>query len=202
MARYTGPRTRISRRFGTPIFGPSKYLERKNYPPGAHGPRSRRKFTDYALALMEKQKLRHYYGLMEKQFRSVYARALRQRGITGETMLQILESRLDNIVYHLGMAVTRPAARQLVAHGHVLVNGGKVDRPSYPVRVNDVIEIKDSNSSRQLALKNLELSTSRAVPDWLALNRDAFKGTLVRIPTRDEIQPIANEQTVVEFYSR
>ena len=202
MARYTGPRTRISRRFGTPIFGPSKYLERKNYPPGQHGPRSRRKFTDYALALMEKQKLRHFYGLMEKQFRSVYERALRQRGITGETMLQILETRLDNIVYHLGFGTTRAAARQLVAHGHVLVNGGKVDRPSYPIRVNDVIEVKDSNSSRQLALKSLEMSTSRAVPEWLALNRDAFKGTLIRIPARSDIQPIANEQTVVEFYSR
>jgi small subunit ribosomal protein S4 len=202
MARYTGPRTRISRRFGVPIFGPSKYLERRNYGPGMHGPKSRRKVTDYALGLLEKQKLRYYYGLMERQFRNVYERALKRRGVTGETMLQILETRLDNVVYHLGFANTRPAARQLVSHGHVKVNGRKVNVPSCALKVNDVVEVKDSNVSRQAATKNLEMATSRAVPDWLSLNKDAFKGSLVRIPTRDEIQPIANEQAVVEFYSR
>jgi len=202
MARYTGPRTRISRRFGVPIFGPSKYLERRNYGPGMHGPKSRRKMTDYALGLLEKQKLRYYYGLMERQFRNVYERALKRRGVTGETMLQILETRLDNVVYHLGFANTRPAARQLVSHGHVKVNGHKVNVPSYSLKVNDVVEVKDSNVSRQIATKNLEMATSRAVPDWLSLNKDAFKGSVVRIPTRDEIQPIANEQSVVEFYSR
>ena len=202
MARYTGPRTRISRRFGVPIFGPSKYLERRNYGPGMHGPKSRRKMTDYALGLLEKQKLRYYYGLMERQFRNVYERALKRRGVTGETMLQILETRLDNVVYHLGFANTRPAARQLVSHGHVKVNGHKVNVPSYSLKLNDVVEVKDSNVSRQIATKNLEMATSRAVPDWLSLNKDAFKGSVVRIPTRDEIQPIANEQSVVEFYSR
>jgi small subunit ribosomal protein S4 len=202
MARYTGPRTRISRRFGTPIFGPSKYLERRNYGPGMHGPKSRRKFTDYALGLIEKQKLRYYYGLMERQFRTVYERALKRRGVTGETMLQILETRLDNVVYHLGFANTRPAARQLVAHGHVKVNGRKVNVPSFGLKVNDMVEVKDSSVSRQMASKNLDVSTSRAVPDWLALNKDAFKGTVTRVPTRVEIQPIANEQAVVEFYSR
>jgi small subunit ribosomal protein S4 len=202
MARYTGPRTRISRRFGTPIFGPSKYLERKNYGPGVHGPRSRRKLTDYALALAEKQKMRYYYGLLEKQFRGVYEKAIRRRGITGEIMLQILETRLDSIVYHLGFAPTRAAARQFVSHGHITVNGGKVNIPSYAVKVNDVIEVKDSSVSRQVATKNLELSTSRAVPEWLTLNKDAFKGVLEREPTREDIQPIANEQTIVEFYSR
>ena len=202
MARYTGPRVRISRRFGLPIFGPTKYLERRNYGPGVHGPKSRRKHTDYGLGLIEKQKLRYYYGLMERQFRGVYERALKKRGVTGETMLQILETRLDNVAYHFGFGNTRAAARQLVTHGHVKVNGRKVDIPSYALKVNDVIEIRDSNVSRQLATKNLEISTSRVVPDWLSLNKEAFKGVVMRIPTRDEIQPMANEQAVVEFYSR
>ncbi len=202
MARYTGPRVRISRRFGTPIFGPTKYLERKNYGPGMHGPKSRRKNTDYALGLIEKQKLRYYYGLQERQFRTVFQRALKRRGVTGETMLQILETRLDNVVFHLGFANTRAAARQMVTHGHVKVNGRKVSVPSYALRVNDVIEVKESNVSRQMATRNLESSTSRAVPEWLSMSKEAFRGTVQRIPSRDEIQPIANEQTVVEFYSR
>jgi small subunit ribosomal protein S4 len=202
MARYTGPRTRISRRFGIPLFGPDKYLERRNYGPGVHGPKSRRKHTDYGLGLIEKQKLRYFYGLMERQFRGVYERALKRRGVTGEQMLQILETRLDNVVYHLGFAITRAAARQMVSHGHVKVNARKVNVPSYCLKVNDVIEVRESNVSRQLATKNLELSTSKVVPDWLSLNKAAFKGTVMRIPTRDEIQPIANEQAVVEFYSR
>lgn len=202
MARYTGPRVRISRRFNTPIFGPSKYLERRSYPPGVHGPRSRRKLTDYALGLVEKQKMRYFYGLLERQFRGVYKRALRKRGVTGETMLQILESRLDNVVFHLGFGSTRPAARQMVAHGHLLVNGRKVTIPSYALKVNDVVEVRDSSVSRQMANRSLEMSTSRAVPDWLSLNKDAYRGIVMRVPTRDEIQPIANEQAVVEFYSR
>jgi small subunit ribosomal protein S4 len=202
MARYTGPRVRISRRFGLPIFGPSKYLERRNYGPGVHGPKSRRKHTDYGLGLIEKQKFRYYYGLMERQFRGVYEKALRRRGVTGEQMLQILETRLDNVVYHLGLANTRAAARQMVCHGHITVNGRKVGIPSYALKVNDVIEVKNHNVSRQLATKNLEAAVSRAVPDWLSFNKEEFKGTVMRIPTRDEIQPIANEQAVVEFYSR
>ena len=202
MARYTGPRVRISRRFGIPIFGPTKYLERRNYGPGVHGPKSRRKTTDYGLGLIEKQKLKYYYGLLERQFRGVYEKALKRRGVTGEQMLQILETRLDNVVYHLGFANTRAAARQMVSHGHVLVNGRKVNVPSFSLKVNNAIEVKNNNVSRQLATKNLEMSTSRSVPDWLLLSKDEFKGTVMRIPTRDEIQPIANEQAVVEFYSR
>ena len=202
MARYTGPRVRISRRFGIPIFGPTKYLERRNYGPGVHGPKSRRKTTDYGAGLIEKQKLRYYYGLMEKQFRGVYEKAKNKRGVTGETMLQILETRLDNVVFHLGFGNTRAAARQLVGHGHVTVNGRKVSIPSYALKINDVISIKNNNVSRQLATKSLEISTSRSVPDWMSLNKEEFKGTVMRIPTRDEIQPIANEQAVVEFYSR
>jgi small subunit ribosomal protein S4 len=202
MARYTGPRVRISRRFGVPIFGPSKYLERRNYGPGMHGPKARRKLTEYALGLIEKQKLRFYYGLQERQFHGVYERALRQRGVTGETMLQILEMRLDNVVFHLGFSNTRAGARQMVGHGHVLVNGKKVSISSYSLKVNDVVEVKNTNVSRQMATKALELSTSRNVPDWVSLDKTAFKGTVLRVPTRDDIQPIANEQAVVEFYSR
>src|SRR4029078_9545764 len=150
MARYTGPRVRISRPFGLPIFGPTKYLERRNYGPGVHGPKSRRKHTDYGLGLIEKQKLRYYYGLMERQFRGVYERALRRRGVTGEQMLQILETRLENVVFHLGFASTRPAARQMVAHGHVKVNGRKVNIPSFGLKVNDIIEVREGNVSRQM----------------------------------------------------
>lgn len=202
MARYTGPRVRISRRFGVPIYGSSKYLERRNYAPGVHGPKSRRKVTEYGLGLIEKQKLRYYYGLLERQFRGVYERALRRRGVTGEHMLQILETRLDNVVYHLGFGNTRAGARQLVNHGHVKVNGKKVSIASFALKVNDVIEVRDANVTRQLVGKNLEMSTNRVVPDWLSLNKEAFRGVVMRIPTRDEIQPIANEQAVVEFYSR
>ncbi len=202
MARYTGPRVRISRRFGIPMFGPTKYLERRNYPPGVHGPKSRRKLTDYGMGLVEKQKLRYYYGLMERQFRGVYEKALKRRGVTGEQMLQILETRLDNVVYHLGFGTTRAAARQMVAHGHVQVNGRKVSIPSYALRVNDAITVKNTTVSRQMATKAMELSTSRSVPDWLSLNKEEFKGVVMRIPTREEINPIANEQAVVEFYSR
>jgi small subunit ribosomal protein S4 len=202
MARYTGPRVRISRRFGIPIFGPTKYLERRNYGPGVHGPKSRRKTTEYGEGLIEKQKLKYFYGLLERQFRGVYEKALRRRGVTGEQMLQILETRLDNVVYHLGFANTRAAARQMVGHGHIVVNGRKASIPSHALRVNDVISVKNNNVSRQLATKNLEVAASRAVPDWLSLNKEEFKGTVMRIPTRDEIQPIANEQAVVEFYSR
>ena len=202
MARYTGPRVRISRRFGVPIFGPSKYLERRPYAPGVHGPKSRRKVTEYGLGLIEKQKLKYYYGLMERQFRGVYEKASRRRGVTGEQMLQILETRLDNVVFHLGFASTRAAARQMVGHGHVQVNGRKVNISSYALRVNDIITVKNHNVSRQMATKNFESSTSRPVPDWLSLSKDEFKGVVMRVPTRDEIQPIANEQAVVEFYSR
>ena len=169
MARYTGPRVRISRRFGIPIFGPTKYLERRNYGPGVHGPKSRRKTTDYGLGLIEKQKLRYYYGLMERQFRGVYEKALKRRGVTGEQMLQILETRLDNVVFHLGFGTTRASARQMVSHGHIAVNGRKVNVASCALRVNDIVTVKGTSVARQLATKNLEMSTSRSVPDWLSL---------------------------------
>ena len=139
MARYTGPRTRINRKFGLPIFGPDKYLERRNYGPGVHGPKSRRKHSDYGVGLNEKQKFRYFYGLLERQFRKVYEQAVRRRGVTGEQMLQILETRLDNVVFHLGLSNTRSGARQMVGHGHIKVNGRKVSIPSYSLKVNDII---------------------------------------------------------------
>lgn len=203
MARYTGPRVRLARRFGVPIFGPTKYLERRNYPPGVHGPKgSRRKVSEYGQGLIEKQKLRYFYGLLERQFRGVYEQAHRRRGVTGETMLQILELRLDNLVYQLGFGNTRAQARQMVSHGHVKVNGRKVSIASCACRVNDVIEVKDASSSRQMASRALESAGGRTVPDWLSLNKDTFRGVIMRLPTREDIKPIANEQTVVEFYSR
>ena len=158
MARYTGPRVRISRRFGTPIFGPTKYLERRNYGPGVHGPKSRRKHTDYGLGLIEKQKLRYYYGLMERQFRGVYEkRAASAAASPASRCCRFWRRAWTTWRYHLGFANTRAAARQLVGHGHVKVNGRKVNIPSYALKVNDVIEIKDSNVSRQLATKNMEI---------------------------------------------
>ncbi|MEE2715154.1 MAG: 30S ribosomal protein S4 [Verrucomicrobiota bacterium] len=202
MARYTGPRVRLSRRFNTPLFGASKYLERKPYPPGVHGQNRRRKATDYALALAEKQKMRFYYGLMEKQFRGVYEKAIRRRGVTGEIMLQILETRLDSVVYNLGFGYTRSQARQMVSHGHVMVNSKRARTPSIALHEGDVVEIKTVEKSRHLADKNLEYSTSRVVPEWLTLDKAAYKGTVTRLPTREDIEPIANEQTIVEFYSR
>jgi small subunit ribosomal protein S4 len=177
-------------------------LERRNYGPGVHGPKTRRKHTDYALGLLEKQKLRYYYGLLERQFRRVYEQALKRRGVTGEQMLQILETRLDNVVFHLGFANTRAAARQMVTHGHVKVNGRKVNVPSYALKVNDVVEVRDKNVSKNMASKGLESAGSRVMPDWLSVDKNALRGVVMRIPTRDEIQPIANEQAVVEFYSR
>src|SRR5215472_10429930 len=159
MARYTGPKSRISRRYGVALFGPSKALERKNYPPGMHGPKgSRRKQSDYATALAEKQKLRYQYGLMERQFRRYFETALRKRGVTGETLLQMLETRLDNIVYRLGFANSRGSARQLVAHGHVTVNNRRVNVASYNAKAGDEVTIKDKPKSRQLVLRNLDLT--------------------------------------------
>jgi small subunit ribosomal protein S4 len=203
MARYTGPKSKISRRYGIALFGPSKALERKNYPPGMHGPKgSRRKQSDYATALAEKQKLRHQYGLMERQFRRYFETALRKRGVTGETLLQMLETRLDNIVYRLGFANSRGAARQLVSHGHVTVNSRKVNVASYNLKPGDTITIKEKPGSRRLVTRNLELTQIQPVPDWLVADKDQFQGKMVRVPSREEIAPVVNEQLVVELYSR
>jgi small subunit ribosomal protein S4 len=202
MARYTGPSTRISRRFGQYIVGSAKVLERRNFPPGQHGPKSRRKLSEYAVGLNEKQKLSFIYGLLERQFRRVFAIAKRERGVTGERFLQLLETRLDSVVYLLGFAKSRAAARQLVNHGHVRVNGHKVDIASYNVVQGDEVEIKAVNSSRQLATRAIEENRARVVPGWLVRNDEALKGTVTRLPTRDEMEPSINEQLIVEYYSR
>ncbi|MCX6949280.1 MAG: 30S ribosomal protein S4 [Lacunisphaera sp.] len=202
MARYTGPSTRISRRFGQYIIGSAKVLERRNFPPGQHGPKSRRKLSEYAVGLAEKQKLRFIYGLLERQFRRTFAIAKKERGVTGERFLQLLETRLDSVVYLLGFAKSRAAARQLVNHGHVRVNGRKVDIASYSVLQGDEVEMKAVNSSRQLATRAIEENRARVVPAWLTRNDEALKGAVTRLPTRDEMEPSINEQLIVEYYSR
>ncbi|MGE9293106.1 30S ribosomal protein S4 [Ruficoccus sp. ZRK36] len=202
MARYTGPTTRINRRFGQAIFAPSKAFERKPHPPGIHGPRLRRKISDYSTGLNEKQKLRFMYGLTEKQFRRTFDKAKAQRGVTGEVFLQMLETRLDNVIYQLGLARSRQAARQFVGHGHIQVNGHKVDIPSYDVKPGDIIEVRDRTSSRQLATRNLEDSQYRTIPAWLALDHDALRATANRLPVAEEMEQGINLQIIVEFYSR
>jgi len=202
MARYTGPTTRISRRFGQHLLGSGKALERRGYPPGQHGPKLRRKLSEYAVGLNEKHKLRFIYGLLERQFRNVFEKAMRERGVTGERFLQLLETRLDSTVYLLGLAKTRSAARQMVNHGHIRVNGHKVDIASYNVQPGDEIEVKNAPASRQIATRNLEENRIRNVPGWLTMNAEVFKATVVRLPTREEMQQDINEQLIVEFYSR
>jgi small subunit ribosomal protein S4 len=202
MARYTGPRTKKSRRYGVALFGPHKALERRNYPPGVHGDKGRRKQSEYATALGEKQKLRIMYGLLERQFRRYYEIALRRRGVTGEILLQLLETRLDNVVFRLGLAKSRRASRQMVNHGHVAVNGRKVSIASYNTKIGDVVEVRGNAVSRQLATRGLAAMQIATVPEWLLLDKDNFKGEVKRIPTREEIAPIVNEQLIIELYSR
>jgi small subunit ribosomal protein S4 len=202
MARYIGPSTRISRRFGQFIIGSGKALERRNFPPGQHGPKSRRKMSEYAVGLNEKQKARYIYGLLERQFRRVFAVAKKERGVTGERFLQLLETRLDSVVYHLGFTKTRAAARQFVNHGHIRVNGHKVDIASFNVKPGNEIEVKPAASSRQIATHGLEENRLRNVPGWLSLNAENLKATVVRLPVRDEMEPSINEQLIVEYYSR
>ncbi len=203
MARYTGPTTKISRRFGVALFGSSKSLERRNFPPGQHGLRAgRKKKSDYSVALGEKQKLRFQYGVLEKQFRGYYEEAARRRGVTGEILLQLLELRLDNVCYRLGFANSRQAARQLVNHGHVLVNGKRVDIASYQVKPGDKVKIGGKPSSQQLALRMMDITQSSPLADWLTLEKEALEGTISRIPDKADINPLVNEQLIVELYSR
>ena len=203
MARYTGPTTKISRRFGVALFGSSKALERRNFPPGQHGLRAgRKKKSDYSVALGEKQKLRFQYGVLEKQFRGYYEEAARRRGVTGEILLQLLELRLDNVCYRLGFANSRQAARQLVNHGHVLVNGKKVDIASFQVKPGDKVKIGAKPSAQQLALRMMDITQSSPLVDWLTLEKEALEGTISRIPDKADINPLVNEQLIVELYSR
>jgi small subunit ribosomal protein S4 len=203
MARYTGPTTKISRRFGVPLFGSSKALERRNFPPGQHGVRAgRKKKSEYSVALGEKQKLRFQYGVLEKQFRGYYEEAARRRGVTGEIMLQLLETRLDNVCYRAGFANSRRGARQIVNHGHILVNGRRVDVPSYQVRPGDVIKVGGKPSSQQLVLRMTDLTQAVPAVDWLTVDRSKLELTVNRVPERADIDPLVNEQLIVELYSR
>jgi small subunit ribosomal protein S4 len=203
MARYTGPRTKISRRFGVSLFGPSKALERRNFPPGQHGVRAgRKKKSEYSVALGEKQKLRFQYGVLEKQFRGYYEEATRRRGVTGVILLQLLETRLDNVCFRLGFGNTRQAARQLVNHGHVQVNGRTVDIPSFQCKPGDVIGISSKPSAQQLVVRMMDLTQAAPLVDWLSVDRDKLQGTVNRVPERSDIDPLVNEQLIVELYSR
>ena len=210
MARYTGPRCRICRRNGTKLFlkgqkcfGAKCILERRNSPPGQHGIGKRRKKTsNYGIQLREKQKLRNYYGMLEKQLKIFFKRAVKKKGITGDNLLRMLELRLDNIVYRLGFASTKSMARQWVCHGHFLVNGKRVDIPSYIVKEKDIIEVVAKDKVRARIKETLEITESWEVPDWLSIDRKAMKGAILKEPEKDDITVPANEQFVVELYSR
>jgi len=205
MARYTGPRARVSRRLGVNIWGTSgetKALDRRPYPPGEHG-RSRRRpnNSEYLLQMQEKQKARFTYGITERQFRNIYSEASRRPGVTGENLLQFLERRLDNVVYRAGWAATRPQARQFVGHGHVNVNGRRVDIPSYRVRAGDVIELRDKTREMITIRWNLDV-LDRTPPPWLATGDGDMQVTVTQLPTRDQIDVPVREQLIVELYSK
>ena len=203
MARYTGPTAKISRRYGVELFGPSKAFTRRPFPPGQHGARAgRKKKSDYGTMLAEKQKLRFMYGVLEGQFRRYYHEATRRRGVTGDILLQLLEQRLDNIIYRLNFANTRSAARQMVSHGHVRVNGKKVNIPSYSCKPGDVISVAAKARSQALANRFIELSPTGITPDWLEVDSAKLSAKMLRVPTVEEIAPIVNVQMIVEFYSR
>ncbi|MGO2293915.1 30S ribosomal protein S4 [Psychroflexus halocasei] len=201
MARYTGPKTKIARKFGEPIFGEDKSFEKRNYPPGQHGNNRRRgKKSEYALQLTEKQKAKYTYGILEKQFRNLFEKANKKAGITGEILLQLCESRLDNVVYRLGIAPTRRAARQLVSHKHITVNGSLVNIPSYQLKPNDVVGVREKSKSL-IAIKD-SLANSSKTYEWMTWNSEKLEGTYVSIPERIQIPENINEQFIVELYSK
>lgn len=209
MGRYVGPACRLCRREGMKLFLKGTRCSMAKCPietgrpaPGMHGQRRARKMSGYGVQLREKQRLRRLYGLQETQFRGFFDRVVRRRGVTGEQLLQMLEQRLDNLVYRFGFAPSRRSARQLVLHGHVLLNGRKADVPSIIVKPGSLVAVRDKPKSRGLAGKNLEGSEGRPVPVWLMIDAKKFSGQFVRVPTRDEIAPIVNEQMVVELYSK
>ena len=203
MARYTGPTAKISRRFGVELFGASKAFARRPFPPGQHGARAgRKKKSDYGIMLAEKQKLRFMYGVLEGQFRKYYEEASRRSGVTGEILLQLLELRLDNIIYRLNFANTRAAARQMVSHGHVTVNGKKVNIASYNCKPGDVVAVAAKARSQALAGRAMELTANAVTPDWLEVDAAKLSAKVARIPSMEEIAPIVNVQLIVEFYSR
>ena len=201
MARYTGPKTKISRKFGEPLFGEDRTLEKKNYPPGQHGNNKRRsKKSEYAIQLMEKQKAKYTYGILEKQFRNIYDKANRGKGITGELLLQLCESRLDNVVFRMGISKTRDGARQLVSHKHVTVNGSIVNIPSYTLRPGDMVSIREKSKSLKAIESSLMENSSEY--DWIKFNRERLEGEFVTIPDREQIPENIKEQLIVELYSK
>lgn len=202
MARYTGPSTKIARKFGEPIFGPDKYFEKKNYPPGMHGlMKKRKKLSEYGTQLQEKQKAKFIYGVLERQFAKLFDKAERTKGITGVILLQLLESRLDNVVYRLGIAPTRAAARQLVSHRHITVNGHVVNVASSLLRAGDVVGVRERSKSLEVITD--ALSTNRHTKySWLEWNADSFTGKFLNIPEREDIPENIKEQLIVELYSK
>tara|TARA_R110000868_G_scaffold100301_2_gene275852 strand:+ start:5497 stop:6102 length:606 start_codon:yes stop_codon:yes gene_type:complete len=201
MARYTGPKTKIARKFGEAIFGEDKSFEKRNYPPGQHGANKRRgKKSEYAIQLMEKQKAKYTYGVLERQFRNMFKRARAAQGITGEVLLQLCESRLDNVVFRMGIAPSRSGARQLVSHRHITVNGELVNIPSYSLNAGDVVAVREK--SKSLEAIDRSLSNSSHVYEWITWNNETKQGTYVSIPSRIQIPENINEQFIVELYSK
>ena len=200
MARYTGPRWKLSRRLGISLSETGKELAKRPYPPGQHGQNQRRKLSEYGIQLKEKQKLRLLYGMNEKQFRNLFDKAGKLKGIHGENFMKLLESRLDNIVYRLGLARTRQQARQLVVHGHILVNGKKVDRPSFQVQVGDAVGLREKSRNLQVVKEATEGRSY--LPDYVSFNPSKMEGTYNRLPDRSELAGEINEKLIVEFYSR
>ena len=201
MARYTGPKTKIARKFGEAIFGEDKSFDKRSYPPGQHGNNRRRgKKSEYAIQLQEKQKAKYTYGILERQFRNLYDKANRATGITGEVLLQLCESRLDNVVYRKGISPSRRGARQLVGHRHVVVNGNIVNIPSYQVKPGDVVGVREKSKSLEAITNSLD--NARHVYEWISWNSDKQEGTYVAIPQRVQIPENINEQFIVELYSK
>jgi small subunit ribosomal protein S4 len=200
MARYRGPKAKKARRFNDPIFGPSKALQKKAYPPGQHGRNRRRKPSEYSIQLMEKQKAKYTYGVLEKQFRNLFDKASRRGGITGEVLLQLLEERLDNTVFRLGIAPTRRAARQLVLHKHIIVNGEIVNIPSFSLQVGDIIAVREKSKSLEAVTNSLS-GKGKRLP-WLEWNEVEKAGRVVSVPQRDDIPERIQEQLIVELYSK
>ncbi|UII55198.1 30S ribosomal protein S4 [Cytobacillus spongiae] len=200
MARYTGPSWKLSRRLGISLSGTGKELEKRPYAPGQHGPNQRKKLSEYGLQLQEKQKLRHMYGVTERQFRNLFDRAGKMTGKHGENFMVLLESRLDNVVYRLGLARTRRQARQLVNHGHIMVDGARVDIPSYRLAAGQTISLREK--SRNLEIVKEAIEVNNFVPDFLTFDADKLEGTFTRLPERSELPAEINEALIVEFYSR
>ncbi len=201
MARYTGPKTKIARKFGEAIFGDDKSFERRNYPPGQHGNNRRRgKKSEYAIQLMEKQKAKYTYGVLERQFRNMFEKATRAQGITGEVLLQLCESRLDNVVFRMGLSNSRRGARQLVSHRHITVNGQQVNIPSYQLKAGDVVGVREKSKSLEVIQNSL--ANNSKVYEWITFNNDTKEGTFVSVPARIQIPENINEQFIVELYSK